>query len=341
MTLEWTTFRIRAVVVLACLALFAASFFFDKYTQYIVNLVLIYVIVAIGLNLVLGYAGQFAFVHGALMGIGAYVTALLPEKFDISFWISLPVAGVVSAAIGAVIALPAMRISRVYLALLTLGVAQLIGWVLINWQSVTGGTDGVSLGAPYFLGYRLRGDHGAFLIIFPLTIVLYWIARKVLDGKLGRAFITIRENEIVARCNGIDVPRTKIVVFALAGLYAGIGGGLYALTLGFIIPESFGLQQVVLQFSVVVLGGLMSLPGMVLGSVLLTTLPEILRNAQAWQEIIYGLILMIVIIVMPLGLAGLLKGWRVLPQEVLARNWRRFAAGVSSAGRKSEEAGAK
>lgn len=322
--MNWTTSGIRTCIVLLCAGLFVASFFLDRYSQYIVNLVMIYVVIAIGLNLVLGYAGQFAFVHAALMGTGAYVTALLSTKIGVSFWISLPLAGVVIAILGAIIALPAMRISRVYLALLTLGVAQLIGWVLINWQSVTGGTDGVELRPPYLFGYRMRGDHGAFLVIFPITIFMYWLARRILDGKLGRAFITIRENEIVARCNGIDVARTKIIVFALSGLYAGIGGGLYALTLGFIVPESFGLQQIVLQFSVVVLGGLMSLPGMVLGSVLLTTLPEILRNAQAWQEIIYGLILMIVILVMPLGLAGLLKGWGVLPQEVLARKWRRY-----------------
>lgn len=324
MIMAWTTFRIRAVVILALLAVFVASFFLDRYTQYIANLVLIYIILGIGLNFVLGYAGQFAFVHASLMGIGAYVAALLPAKLDISFWMALPAAGIVAGFLGAIIALPAMRISRVYLALLTLGVAQLVSWVFVNWQGVTGGTDGVSLSAPYFFGYRLKGDHGAFLIIFPIMIFLYWVARKVLDGKLGRAFITIRENEIVARCNGIDVARTKVIVFALSGIYAGIGGGLYALTLGFIIPDSFGLAQVVLQFSVVVLGGLMSLPGMVLGSILLTTLPEILRDAQAWQEIVYGLILMLVILVMPLGLSGLLKRWNILPKEVLARKWRRF-----------------
>jgi branched-chain amino acid transport system permease protein len=320
----WTATRIRACVTLGSLALFIASFFLDGYTQYIVNLVLIYVILGLGLNLLLGYAGQFAFVHAALMGIGAYIATLLPTKMDVSFWIALPLAGIVAAIFGAVIALPAIRISRVYLALLTLGVAQLATWVLINWQSVTGGTDGVSLAAPYVFNHQLSGDHGSFLVIFPIMIFMYWLARKTLDGKLGRAFIAIRENEIVAQCNGIDVTRTKIIVFALAGFYAGIGGGLYALTLGFIVPESFGLQQVVLQFSVAVLGGLMSLPGMVLGSILVTTLPEILRDVQAWQEIIYGLILMLVILFMPSGVSGLFKRWSLLPQEVLARKWRRL-----------------
>lgn len=304
--------------------LLAASFVMDSYLQYVLNLVLIYVIVGIGLNFLLGFAGQFAFAHAALMGIGAYTAALLTTRLGVSFWLALPLAGVVSAAMGAVGALPAMRMRRVYLALVTLAFAQLVVWVLVNWNAVTLGTDGVDLRAPYFFGRRMRGDRNTFYIILPVAAAMYWLARRVLESHLGRAFMAIRENEIVARSNGVSVARTKTLVFALSAFYAGIGGGLYALALGFIVPDSFGLGQLTLHFSIVVLGGMLSLYGAVIGAVVLTTLPELLRDLQALQEIIYGLVLMVVILVMPQGIAGSLKRFGLLPREVLARNWRRW-----------------
>jgi len=299
----------------------------DNYIQYILNLVLIYVIVGIGLNFLLGFAGQFAFAHAALMGIGAYTTALLSTRLGVSFWICLPLSGVVAAVIGALGALPAMRMKRVYLALVTLAFAQLIVWVLVNWRAVTFGTDGVDISAPNLFGWRVKGDGRVFYVVFLCAIVMYWLARRIMESRIGRAFATIRENEIVARCNGINVAWTKTVVFALSAFYAGIGGSLYGLTLGFIVPDSFGLSQLVLHFSIVVLGGLLSLFGAVIGAVLLTILPELLRDFQALQEIIYGLVLMVVILVMPNGIAGLCKAWGLLPREVMARNWRALEAG--------------
>jgi branched-chain amino acid transport system permease protein len=317
----------HAFAVILGIALLLAPLATNDYTQYVLNLVLIYVIIGIGLNFLLGYAGQFAFAHAALMGIGAYTTALLSTRLHISFWICLPLSGVVAAVIGAVGALPAIRMRRVYLALVTLSFAQLIVWVLTNWSSVTLGSDGVDVHAPYFFGLRLHGDKMVFYVILPVTAVMYWLARHILESHIGRSFVAIRENEIVARCNGIDIARTKILVFALSAFYAGIGGALYALALGFIVPDSFALSQLVLHFSIVVLGGMLSLYGAVIGAVLLTTLPEVLRDLQALQEIIYGLVLMLVILVMPLGVAGVLKKWGWLPREVLARNWRTFKKG--------------
>jgi branched-chain amino acid transport system permease protein len=309
---------------LLVLLLLLLPFVTDNYVQYIVNLVLIYVIISIGLNLLLGYAGQFAFAHAALMGIGAYTTALLSTRVGVSFWLCLPLSGIVAAVIGAAGALPAMRMRRVYLALVTLAFAQLIIWVLVNWSSVTLGTDGVDVPSPTAFGWRVHGDKAVFYVVLPVAVLLYWLAHRLLQSHIGRAFVTIRENEIVARCNGINVARVKMQVFALSAFYAGVGGGLYALALGFIVPDSFGLSQLTLHFSIVVLGGLLSLSGAVIGAVVLTTLPELLRNTQALQEIVYGLVLMLVILFMPQGIAGVLKRWGVLPREVLARNWRRW-----------------
>jgi len=305
----------HAFAVILGIALLLAPLATNDYTQYVLNLVLIYVVIGIGLNFLLGYAGQFAFAHaGNEHGVALEVSAGSVVAFSSRL---LHATGVNQT--------PRMR--RVYLALVTLSFAQLIVWVLINWSSVTLGSDGVDVHAPYFFGIRLHGDKMVFYVILPVTAVMYWLARRILESHIGRSFVAIRENEIVARCNGIDIARTKTVVFALSAFYAGIGGALYALALGFIVPDSFALSQLVLHFSIVVLGGMVSLYGAVIGAVLLTTLPEVLRNLQALQEIIYGLVLMLVILVMPLGVAGVLKKWRWLPREVLARNWRAFEKG--------------
>jgi branched-chain amino acid transport system permease protein len=315
----------RIATLLLVPGLLLLSRYVDGYTQYNINLVLIYVVIGLGLNFILGYAGQFAFAHAALMGIGAYTTALLTARAGLSFWVCLPLSGLTAAALGAVVAMPAMRMKRVYLALVTLAFSQLVVWVLINWHSVTLGTDGVSLPTPRFFGWRIKGDTRVFYVVLATTIFMYWLARRLMESRFGRALVTIRENEIVARCNGINVARVKLAVFTLSAFYAGIGGALYALTLGYIVPDTFGLAQITLHFSIVVLGGLLSLYGAVVGAVLLTILPEALRDFQALQEIVYGLVLMVVVLVVPDGLAGLLKRYGLLPREVMARNWRRLA----------------
>ena len=190
---------------------------------------LVNVTVITGLNFLLGYAGQFSFAHAALMGIGAYVAALLSARLDVSFWIALPLAGVGAAGIGLLAALSAMRLKRVYLALVTVAFAELIVWVLNNWRVVTLGTDGVSLPPPSLFGWEVDGDKRIFYVVLAATAFMWWLAHRILQSHIGRAFIAIRENEILAQCSGINVPLTKSVVFALSAFYAGVGGALFAL----------------------------------------------------------------------------------------------------------------
>ncbi|UCE32162.1 MAG: branched-chain amino acid ABC transporter permease [Burkholderiales bacterium] len=299
----------------------------DKYTQYVINLIMIYVIIGIGLNFLLGFAGQFAFAHAALMGIGAYTVALLTHRLGVSFWLALPAAGILATLIGSIAALPAMRMKRVYLALVTLAFAELIQWVFIHWKTVTLGTDGVPVPTATLVGARIHGDHRIAYVILVITVLMYVLGRRIVESKIGRSLVAIRENEIVAQCNGINIARTKALVFSLSAFYAGIGGGLFALALGFIVPDGFGLFQLVVHFSLVVIGGLISMYGSVIGAVVLTALPEVLRDFQWLQEIIYGFMLVVFILFMPHGVAGLGKRIGILPDEVLVRGWRRLAAG--------------
>jgi branched-chain amino acid transport system permease protein len=296
----------------------------NGYSQYVVNLVLINVIAGIGLNLLLGYAGQFAFASAALMGIGAYTTGLLATRVGLPYWACLPLSGVVAALLGAAAALPAMRMSRVYLALVTFAFAELVVWVLLNWKALTFGSDGISIPAPSLFGWKIRGEKAVFYLILACAAAMVLLAGRVLQSPVGRSFVALRESELVAQANGINVARTKTLVFALSAFFAGIAGSLYAVALGFIVPQSFGLSQLIVQFSIVALGGVGSLSGAVVGAVLLTSLPELLRELQGVQEIIYGLVLVTVVIFLPDGIAGALKQARLLPREVLVRDWRRL-----------------
>jgi branched-chain amino acid transport system permease protein len=314
----------RFFAPVALVALLFVPAFTNSYIQFIINQIVVYVIIAIGLNLLLGYAGQFAFAHAALMGIGAYTTALLMYRLGVSFWIAVPAGGVIAAAIGSLGALPAMRMKRVYLALMTLAIAELIQWVLVHWKAVTLGTDGVKVPAQTFFGLSLANDDHKFYLVLAIAVLLYILAKRLVESRFGRSLVAIRENEIVAQCNGISIAHTKAAVFAISAFYAGIGGALFALTLGHIVPEGFGLFQLVVHFSIVVIGGLISMFGSVVGAVLLTALPELLRGVRALQELIYGVLLMVFIVVMPAGIAGFGKQLGLLPDEILSRGWRRL-----------------
>ena len=308
------------------LVLFVACCFIplltDGYTQYLVNLVFVYILIAFGQQIILGFAGQFSFANAAFMGIGAYTVALLGTRLGISFWISLPVAGVLCALIGALVGLPALRLSRVYLALVTVAFGELVTFVLLRWNAVTLGSNGVGVESPRAFGYVFYGDKPIFAIILVVTALLVFVAKRLLDSHFGRAFVAIRENELVASCSGINIAQYKTIAFALSGFYAGVGGGLFALTLGYIVPEGYNLLQLVIHFSIVMVGGVGSFFGTVLGAALLTVLPELLRGAQAAQEMLFGALLIVFIVFMPRGVAGMLKRWRLLPPEILVRGWR-------------------
>ena len=266
--------RWAAIYIPVIAALLAIPLLTNGYTQYIVNLATVYVVLGVGLNILLGYAGQFAFANAAFMGIGAYTTAILSSHLGLPFWICIPAAGVVTALIGSLCAIPAMRMASIYLALVTFAFAELMVWVFINWKGVTNGSNGISVAAPDLFGYVLRGDKRLYYMLLPACLGMLWLASRILKSYVGRSFVIVRESEIVARCNGINVGRTKMIAFALSALFGGVGGALFAYTVGLVLPQSFGLFQLIIHIAIVVLGGMASIGGAIIGAVLLTTLPE-------------------------------------------------------------------
>lgn len=286
----------------------------DPYLQYLYNLCLAYIVSAIGLNIVLGYAGQLSFAHSAFMGIGAYATGVLMAKAGFSFLPSLLASGLLSAAIGTVVGLPAVRVRGLYLALSTIAFMYAVTWVLMHWTEVTFGTNGVRVPAPTVFGYTLASEHQKFLVIFPVASAMVGLAALIVTSRLGRAFVMVRDIELAAACSGLNIMVVKAQAFAISAFFAGIAGGLFAVCVGFLVPHGFGLISMITQFAMVLLGGLGSITGAIVGAIFVSALPEVLRNARWAQEVAYGVLIILVIVFMPNGITGLLRQRGLLPR---------------------------
>ena len=282
--------------------------FVPQYFLYIGNVLMMYAVLAIGLDLLLGWAGQFAFAHIAFFGVGAYATVLLQTRLGLAFLAAMPLAALLAGLLGMLIAFPAARLRAVYLALATFAFAEGAQWVFNAWDKVTGGADGLRIKAPTLFGYALGDDPRAFPFV-ALTLALVVAATMYLTAsKLGRAMCAIRDSEHAAAASGIDVRATKIMVFSISAGYAGIAGGMFTMFQSFMNPESFGFAQIVLVMSMIVIGGLGSLPGTLIGVAILGMLPEVMRTTMRslliWQELVYGVILILAMMYMPRGLWG-------------------------------------
>jgi branched-chain amino acid transport system permease protein len=301
----------RNVFALAGLALLVLPPLANPYILYVANIALIYVILAVGLNLLLGYAGQFAFANAALFGIGAYATGLLQVRLGLPFWVAFPAAVVITTLIGLVVALPALRLSGLYLALVTLAFAQFTQWLMLNWERVTFGAGGFKV-PPLTFG-SLHPALGLYYLSLLLSGLLVAGAWNTVRSGIGRALVAVRDSEVAAEALAIDLARYKTIAFSISALYAGVAGGLYSAILSFVAPEGFDLFQMVVQFSMVVVGGLGSVWGSVLGAGLLVGLQEALRAFKGGQEIAFGLVLMTCIVFLPDGIISLVKrrarGW--------------------------------
>lgn len=292
-------------------------FLTDPYTQYLLNVCLVYVVSAIGLNLVLGYAGQLSFAHSAFMGIGAYATGALMVKVGLPFLPALLFGGLIAALVGMIVGLPAVRVRGLYLALVTIAMMHAATWVFTHWTAVTMGANGMKIPVPSVLGFALATEREKYLVIFPVTVAMVGLAALVVTSKLGRAFLMVRDIELAAACSGLNIMMIKVQAFAISAFFAGIAGGLFAISVGFLVPHGFGLISMITQFAMVLLGGLGSITGAIVGAIFVSLLPELLRNARWAQEIAYGALMVAVIIFMPNGIAGLMRKSGLLKRTVM------------------------
>ena len=296
-----------AAYALLLLVLVAAPFLVSSYTVHILSTMGIAVILALGLNLLMGYAGQVSLANAAFYGIGAYAVAILGNRYGVSFWIAVPAVGVMTAGIGLVVGLPALRVSSHYLALATLAFVWTVQVVLIDWVSMTGGSPGMStsrsgLGIAY-----LQDDKSYYFLILVVTVLMVVLALHIIDSKIGRAFMAIRDNENAAEIMGVHLAQYKTMAFAINAFFCAIAGGLQAGLVRFLDPYEFGLWPSIWHLLYIVVGGLGSVLGSVLGPLVLVALPEMLRAFAEYRELIFAFVLLLTLIFMPEGIAGKLQ----------------------------------
>jgi branched-chain amino acid transport system permease protein len=283
------------------------------------TLVLVYAVAALGLNLLVGYAGQISIGHGAFFAIGAYTAAVLIVKAHLPYLVTLPVAALVTFAIGFAFGVPALRLRGAYLALVTLALAVAVSPLIKRFEGLTGGVQGMAVPQPRVPGWLpLASDQYLYLLTLAVAAVMFLIATNLTRGALGRALIAVRDKEHAATTMGVDPARTKTRVFACSAAYAGVAGALFTFALGFVAPESFTLLLSFTFLAVIVIGGLGTVGGALLGALFIEFVPQYAEGVnQALTGVIYGATLIVVIFLLPGGAAGLLRRlWRRLVEVV-------------------------
>lgn len=299
------------IVVFVALAL--VPVLANPYYVFIGNMMMLFIILAVGLNLLIGYSGQLALANAAMFGIGAYGCGVLQVTLGFPFWISAPLGALLAMTIGTAIALPALRLSGIYLALLTLAFAMIVHWVLLHWNSVTYGAGGFQTPRLDLSPLPIDSGTGIYYLSLIVAIGMVAFAWRLVRSRIGRAFVAIRDGEVAAQALGINLVKYKVLAFALSGFYAGVAGALYVPLLGYLAPEGFDLFQMIIHKSMVVVGGMGSVLGSVIGAVVITIVLEVLRDVKDIQEIFFGSILIIFVLFRPKGLVSifnLIPGWR-------------------------------
>ncbi|WP_295379403.1 branched-chain amino acid ABC transporter permease [uncultured Pseudacidovorax sp.] len=290
-----------ALAVLA-VVLCAIPFFASGYVLYVVNLLMVFVILALGMHVVIGEAGQFALSHTAFYGIGIYVAGLINMHWHPPFVLSILAGGLVAAALGYVIGLLALRMRDIYLALATFAFGEAMQWVFLNWESVTGGSNGMRMQPAQMLGLTLTNDLQAYPFVVGIAALMLGVTVWLSRSQFGSALRAVRESDVAAMAMGIDARAMKQSAFAVSAAFAGIAGGTYTLFISFIHPESLGFQTTILILTMVVVGGIGSVRGAVAGALAFGIISEMLRQALSIQEILYGAILLGFMMFKPRGL---------------------------------------
>jgi branched-chain amino acid transport system permease protein len=344
--IAWTIFIVLGIVL--ALLPFAIDAALGRTWVRIFDFVLLYVMLALGLNIVVGYAGLLDLGYVAFYAVGAYVYALLASPhFDLHlpFWILLPLGALVTAGFGVLLGAPTLRLRGDYLAIVTLGFGEIIRIFLNNLDrpyNITNGPQGINLVDPAQLGafsfsrtqtiagIGFSGAHKYYYLFLMLTLLIIFVCIRLERSRIGRAWVAIREDEVAAEAMGINTRNVKLLAFAMGATFGGVSGGLFASFQAFVSPESFGLMDSIMILCMVVLGGMGNVPGVILGALLLTVLPEMLRYVGPLQHqwlgrvfvepadlrmLLFGLALIVVMLLRPAGLLPSAQRRRELKPE--------------------------
>ena len=303
--------RAMGLSFLILAVLFVCPLFLQAFTVFQLNMVLIYAIAIMGLNLLTGFNGQFSLGHGAFYAIGAYTTAILMDHYGIGYAWTIPAAATACFVSGFLFGLPALRLESIYLALATFALAiatpQLLKLsVLENW---TGGVQGIYINKPEApFGLPLGQDQWLYYFTLVIGLLLYWVARNLVKSRSGRAVMAIRDNPVAARAMGINISLYKSLTFGVSAMFTGIAGALAAIVVQFVAPDSFTLVLSIAILVGLVVGGVGWLPGAIVGGAFIVFVPNVAESvSKGLSGAMYGIILILLIYLMPSGAGGLVR----------------------------------
>ena len=280
----------------------------SQYLLTLINVAGVNMMLALGLLFLFGFCGQLSFCQAAFFAIGAYTSAILATKFELNVWLSMLCGTLAAGVFSAIVGIAILRLRSHYFALATLGLTQIVSQILLNWKVVTGGTDGiVKIPKPTILGWPLDSMTAFYYLILATVTMSALVAHHVRHSRYWRSFVAVRSDALAAEIAGLNVFATKLLAFILSAVYAGIGGALYAHMISFISPDAFDLVVSVNAFAMVLVGGTAKIWGVLVGSALVTCLPELLRFTHQYYMLLYGIGIALVVMFLPGGLSGYVR----------------------------------
>lgn len=277
----------------------------NNYVQYVINIICINVILAVGLNIVKGFAGQVTVGHMAIAAIGAYTSAVLSTHLGLPFWAALLGAMLVAAAAGALVGIPSFRLEGAYLALATLGLAESVRIVIAATEFLGGAVGYQNIPAPVLFGMRLDDYRSYYYLVMPCMLLGLYLSFSILRSDVGRAFKAIREDPLAAGAAGVNVRKYKLIAFILSALYAGCAGSLQAhMTPGYLNPGSYTITEMVTLLLMVIMGGIGHIWGGVIGAIIVTLIDDYTRQYYEYRMIMFGMVIVLTVMYVPRGIGG-------------------------------------
>lgn len=312
----WLTVMVLALVLL--------PFVTTPYVMYMANLICLAIIGAVGLNLLTGFTGQISLGHAAFIGVGGYATAILMTRLDFPFWVALPIAGLVSACAGMIIGIPSLRVKGLYLCIATLAAQFIFEYLFLHWDSLTRGIRGINIPPPRLGSLVFDTEKSFYYVNLALVFVAVGFARNLLRTKWGRAFVAIRDRDLAAEIMGINLFRYKLAAFALSSFYAGIAGGLWVGFIKVVTPEHFPFSLSIQYLAMVIVGGLGSVLGSILGAIFMTMVPELLNVLTGSAKHFFPGLDQLFIPMKDVVFGALIVGFLIFEPHGLAEIWHRI-----------------
>lgn len=298
-------YKLILILVLSIIILILPFIFKTNYMVGILCRILMYITLAGSLNIINGYSGQTCIGQAGFFCIGTYCEAILSTKFGISFWILLPISGILTSLVGLLISLPTLKMKGMYLSIVTLGFSEIVRLIALNWESVTGGPLGIkAIPLPYFLGFQIKSVKSFYYVFLIIAILFIFFTYRIINSRVGRAWISIREDQLASKSLGVETSRYKAINFMYGAFWAGIIGAVYAPYVRYIDSTFFTLDEGFNILSMVIIGGQGTLIGPIVGSTIVNLLTELLRPIGQWRLVAYALLIIFMMWWRPQGLVG-------------------------------------